>query len=83
MESNFKFLKTDSETVELYRMISEAEEYYCKGDYKMTLVKVKKVAENTAILIADKEELTLQEKSTFEEVLRGIRSLISKPKNCK
>lgn len=80
MESNFKFLKTDSATVELYRIISEAEEYYCKGDYNMTLTKVKKVAENTALLIADKEELTLQEKSTFEEVLRGIRNLIPNPK---
>lgn len=64
------------DTAELFRTINMAEENYTHGDYEGTLTKVRKVAENTARLIADREYLELSERSTFNDVLREIKGLI-------
>ena len=76
MISNFNFLSIDMDTAELFRTINMAEENYTHGDYEGTLTKVRKVAENTARLIADREYLELSERSTFNDVLREIKGLI-------
>lgn len=77
MISNFEFLTIDLDTAELFRTINMAEENYSHGDYEGTLIKVRKVAENTAKLIADREYLDIQERLTFNDVLREIKEYIS------
>ena len=54
-----------------------AEENYSHRDYEGTLTKVRKVAENAAKLIADREYLHVHERATFSEVLRNIKRFIS------
>ena len=75
MISNFEFLSIDMDTADLFRTINMAEENYTHGDYEGTLIKVRKVAENTARLIADREYLDIQKRATFNDVLREIRRL--------
>ena len=77
MESNFDFLTIDMDTAELFRTINMAEENYSHRDYEGTLTKVRKVAENAAKLIADREYLQVHERATFSEVLRDIKRFIS------
>lgn len=77
MESNFDFLTIDMDTAELFRTINMAEENYSHRDYEGTLTKVRKVAENAAKLIADREYLHVHERATFSEVLRNIKRFIS------
>ena len=76
MISNFEFLAIDIDTAELFRTINMAEENYTHGDYEGTLTKVRKVAENTARLVADREYLDISERATFNDVLREIRDFI-------
>ena len=76
MESNFDFLTIDMDTAELFRTINMAEENYSHRDYEGTLTKVRKVAENAAKLIADREYLHVHERATFSEVLRDIKRFI-------
>ena len=80
MISNFEFLAIDIDTAELFRTVNMAEENYTHGDYEGTLTKVRKVAENTARLIADREYLDIRERATFNDVLREIRGIISNTK---
>lgn len=77
MESNFDFLTIDMDTAELFRTINMAEENYSHRDYEGTLTKVRKVAENAAKLIADREYLQVHERATFSEVLKDIKRFIS------
>ncbi|WP_392452520.1 Eco57I restriction-modification methylase domain-containing protein [Streptococcus parasuis] len=76
MISNFEFLAIDIDTAELFRTINMAEENYTHGDYEGTLTKVRKVAENTARLVADREYLDISERATLNDVLREIRDFI-------
>ena len=76
MISNFEFLAIDIDTAELFRTINMAEENYTHGDYEGTLTKVRKVAENTARLVADREYLDISERATLNDVLREIRDYI-------
>ncbi|HFR3767262.1 TPA: Eco57I restriction-modification methylase domain-containing protein [Streptococcus suis] len=76
MISNFEFLAIDIDTAELFRTINMAEENYTHGDYEGTLTKIRKVAENTARLVADREYLDIRERATFNDVLREIRDFI-------
>lgn len=80
MISNFEFLAIDIDTAELFRTVNMAEENYTHGDYEGTLTKVRKVAENTARLIADREYLDIRDRATFNDVLREIRGIISNTK---
>ena len=77
MESNFDFLTIDMDTAELFRTINIAEENYIQGDYEGTLTKVRKVAENAAKLIAEKEYLQVRERDTFSDVLRNVKRFVS------
>lgn len=77
MISNFEFLAIDMDTADLFQTINKAEENYTHGDYEGTLTKARKVAENTARLIADREYIEVRERATFNDVLGEIRGLIS------
>ena len=75
--SNFDFLSVDLDTAELYATINMAEENYAQKDYEGTLTKVRKVAENTAKLFADRAYIELGERDTFNEILRKIKYSIN------
>ncbi len=75
--SNFDFLSVDLDTAELYATINMAEENYAQKDYEGTLTKVRKVAENTAKLFADRAYIELGERDNFNEILRKIRHSIN------
>ena len=66
--SNFDFLSVDLDTAELYATINMAEENYAQKDYEGTLTKVRKVAENTAKLFADRAYIELGERDNFNEI---------------
>ena len=73
MASNFDFLRVDIETAELFSTINMAENNYTQQDYEGVLTKVRKVAENTAILFADRVFIELPSRSTFHDKLQIIR----------
>lgn len=70
MMSNFNFLKVDIDTAELFSTINMAELNYTQGDYEGVLTKVRKVAENTATLYADRIYIDLPKHSTFHDKLQ-------------
>ncbi|WP_173268026.1 Eco57I restriction-modification methylase domain-containing protein [Streptococcus sp. 714] len=76
MMSNFDFLRVNIETAELFSTINMAENNYTQQDYEGVLTKVRKVAENTAILFADRVFIELPSHSTFHETLQTIKSYI-------
>ena len=78
MMSNFNFLKVDLDTAELFSTINMAELNYTQGDYEGVLTKVRKVAENTATLYADRVYIELPKYSTFHEKLQIIKQHIGK-----
>lgn len=73
MMSNFNFLKVDLDTAELFSTINMAERNYTQEDYEGVLTKVRKVAENTATLYADRVYIELPKHSTFHEKLLIIK----------
>ena len=76
MASNFDFLKVNTETAVLFSTINEAENNYSQKDYEGVLIRVRKVAENTAILFANYSEIELPSYSTFHEKLQKIKDNI-------
>lgn len=76
MASNFDFLRVDIETAELFSTINMAENNYTQQDYEGVLTKVRKVAENTAILFANRVFIELPSHSTFHRTLLTIKSYI-------
>ena len=76
MASNFDFLRVDIETAELFSTINMAENNYTQQDYEGVLTKVRKVAENTAILFANRVFIELPLHSTFHRTLQTIKSYI-------
>ncbi|VEE22342.1 reticulocyte binding protein [Streptococcus equinus] len=76
VESNFDFLTIDLDTAELFSTINMAENNYAQGDYEGTLTKVRKVAENAARIIADRQYCEIPERATFNDVLREIKRKI-------
>lgn len=76
MASNFDFLRVDIETAELFSTINMAENNYTQQDYEGVLTKVRKVAENTAILFANRVFIELPSHSTFHGTLQTIKSYI-------
>lgn len=75
MVSNFDFLSgdQDQETTEFLATLKMAEDAYRREDYEGTLTKVRKVAENTASLIAGREGISREERASFNEVLSAIK----------
>ena len=76
MMSNFNFLKVDLDTAELFSTINMAELNYTQGDYEGVLTKVRKVAENTVTLFADRVYIELPKHSTFHKRLLIIKQRI-------
>lgn len=76
MMSNFNFLKVDLDTAELFSTINMAELNYIQGDYEGVLTKVRKVAENTVTLFADRVYIELPKYSTFHKRLLIIKQRI-------
>ena len=76
MGSNFDFLNADLDTAELFNTVNGAEENYTYDDYEGTLTKVRKAAENTARLIADREYLHIPNRATFSDILRIVKKSI-------
>ena len=76
VESSFDFLTIDLDTAELFSTINMAENNYVQGDYEGTLTKVRKVAENAARIIADRQHCEIPERATFNDVLREIKRKI-------
>lgn len=76
VESNFDFLTIDLDTAELFTTANMAEKSYTQEDYETTLFKVRKIAENTALLIADREYMDIPERTNFNGVLRLIKDRI-------
>ena len=74
--TSFNFLKLDDDTAELFRTINTAELNYTYEDYEGALTKIRKVAENTVYLIADRAFIDLKARSTFHENLLKIRDEI-------
>lgn len=76
MASNFDFLRVYADTAELFSTINMAENNYTQQDYEGVLTKVRKVAENTAVLFADRAFIELPSHSTFHKTLQTIKSYI-------
>ena len=76
VESNFGFLTIDDDTAELFSTVNMAETNYTQYDYEGTLTKVRKVAENAARIIADRQYCDISERASFNEVLREIKGKI-------
>nr|WP_278914398.1 Eco57I restriction-modification methylase domain-containing protein [Streptococcus lutetiensis] len=77
VESNFDFLTIDLDTAELFTTANMAEKSYTQEDYETTLFKVRKIAENTAWLIADREYMDIPERTNFNGVLGMIKEHIN------
>lgn len=73
MASNFDFLKVDLDTAELFSTANMAENNYTQKDFEGVLTKVRKVAENTAVLFADRAFIELPSHSTFHDKLQIIK----------
>lgn len=80
MESNFDFLTIDLDTAELFQTANMAEKNYTQGDYEGSLVKIRKMAENTAGLIADREYIDIPERTSFSAALQMIKTYIDDDK---
>ncbi len=74
--SNFDFLKVDLDTAELFATVNMAEFNYTQGDYEGVLTKVRKIAENTALLFADRAFIEVPDRSTFHQSLQIIKGAI-------
>lgn len=79
MSTNFAFLSIDLDTAELLSTLNTAEENYQHQDYEGCLTKVRKVAEYTAKLIADREYLEVDDYDTFHKTLQKIDKFLEKP----
>lgn len=76
VESNFGFLTIDLDTAELFTTANMAEKSYTQEDYETTLFKIRKIAENTAWLIADREYIDIPERTNFNGVLKIVKRYI-------
>lgn len=72
--SNFDFLDKDVLTKQYYKRAAEAEMSYAMGLYSNVLVSARAVAENIAKEIADSNYLVLDERETFDSVLKRLKS---------
>ena len=73
MLSNFEFLNKDILTQQFYEKANEAELSYVSQLYSATLVAVRTVAENVAREVADFNYLIIDERDTFDNVLKRLR----------
>lgn len=71
--SNFDFLDKDVLTKQYYKRVAEAEMSYAMGLYSNVLVSARAVAENIAKEIADLNHLVVDERETFNSVLKRLK----------
>ena len=70
---NFDFLDKDVLTKQYYKRAAEAEMSYAMGLYSNVLVSARAVAENIAKEIADLNHLVVDERETFNSVLKRLK----------
>ena len=73
MKTNFAFLKEDELTEEYFTTAMQAEISYATGIYSSVLTLVRNVAENLARDIADQQFIHLNDRDTFNDVLRMLK----------
>lgn len=73
MKTNFAFLKEDELTDDYFTTAMQAEISYATGVYSSVLTLVRNVAENLARDIADQQFIHLNERDTFNDVLRMLK----------
>lgn len=71
--SNFEFLDKDVLTKQYYERAIEAETSYAMGLYSNVLVSARTIAENIAKEVADSNYLVVDERETFDNVLKRLK----------
>lgn len=73
MESNFEFLNQDALTKQYYTRATQAELSYVMGIYPGVLTAVRAIAENLARDVADEEYLVVEDRETFDHILKRLK----------
>ena len=73
MKSNFEFLNTNELTRQYFNRASQAELSYAVGLYPNVLTSVRTIAENIAKDVADQKFLKIDERETFDSVLKRLK----------
>ena len=73
MESNFEFLNNDALTRQYYIRATQAELSYVMGIYPGVLTAVRAIAENMARDAADQKFLQLDDRETFDSILKRLK----------
>lgn len=73
MKSNFEFLNTNELTRQYFNRASQAELSYAMGLYPNVLTSVRTIAENIAKDVADQKFLKIDERETFDSVLKRLK----------
>lgn len=71
--SNFEFLNKDVLTEQYYQKAAEAEMSYAMGLYSNVLVSARTIAENLAREVADENYLVVDDRETFDNVLKRLK----------
>lgn len=71
--SNFEFLNKDVLTKQYYQKAAEAEMSYAMGLYSNVLVSARTIAENLAREVADENYLVVDDRETFDNVLKRLK----------
>lgn len=73
MHSNFEFLNQDILTSQYYIRANQAELSYVNGIYPGVLTAVRVVAENAARDVADQKKLKVDDRETFDSILKRLK----------
>src|SRR5699024_12423783 len=73
MHSNFEFLNQDVLTSQYYIRANQAELSYVNGIYPGVLTAVRVVAENAARDVADQKKLKVDDRETFDSILKRLK----------
>lgn len=74
MESNFEFLNKDELTRQYFTRATQAELSYVMGIYPGVLTAVRAIAENIARDVADQKFLKLDDRETFDNILKRLKN---------
>lgn len=74
MESNFEFLTKDELTRQYFTRATQAELSYVMGIYPGVLTAVRAIAENIARDVADQKFLKLDDRETFDSILKRLKN---------
>lgn len=73
MKSNFEFLNQDELTRQYFTRATQAELSYVMGIYPGVLTAVRAIAENIARDVADQKFLKLDDRETFDSILKRLK----------